>query len=116
MRHTLRAGVANPTLGWFLLRTEDALSVAEASLGTVGRRDIERGIRSSRFTIDDVDLVAAMIGGAMHSVLRLRLRGELEPQADAAFASRALQLLGVAEFEAQAIAAEPLPEFGAPPE
>jgi AcrR family transcriptional regulator len=109
IRHTLRAAVANPTLGWFLLRANDGLSVGEAAFELVGRRDLERGIRSSRFAIDDLDLVLAMMGGAMFGVMRQRLRGELGPEADAAFARRSLQILGVPEAEAEVIARESLP-------
>jgi AcrR family transcriptional regulator len=108
LRHTLRAGVEDPTLGWFLLRAADALSVGEAALGAFARRDLRRGIRSGRFRADVADLAGTVIGAGMLAVLRRRLRGELPPAADGDLALLALRLLGVPENEARAIASEKL--------
>jgi len=109
LRHTLRAGVEDPTLGWFLLRAADAPSVGEATLGAFARRDLRRGIRSGRFRADFANLADTVIGAGMLAVLRRRLRGELPPAADAELALHALRLLGVPENEARVIASEKLP-------
>jgi AcrR family transcriptional regulator len=112
VRHTLRACVEDPTVGWFLLRAGETLSVGEAAIGPFGRRDIGRGVASGRFRVDDAELAGTMIGGAVQAVLRRRLCGELGPGADEALAFHALRVLGVPEPEARSIAAEDLPPLG----
>jgi AcrR family transcriptional regulator len=109
LRHTLRACVKDPVVGWFLLRAGEALSVGEAAIGPFGRRDIGRGVASGRFRVDDAELAGTMIGGAMQAVLRRRLRGELEPSADESLTFHALRVLGVPAEEARSIATEDLP-------
>ena len=109
LRHTLRAGVEDPTLGWFLLRAADADSVGEAALGAFARRDLRRGVQSGRFRAAGADLAGTLIGAGMLAVLRRRLRGELTSAADAELALHALRLLGVPEGQARAIAGEALP-------
>jgi AcrR family transcriptional regulator len=111
LRHTLRACVEDPTLGWFFLRAGDAIAVGDVTLGVYGRRDIRRGIESGRFRFDDPELACTMIAGSADALLRRRLEGELRPEADAALAGHALRLLGVSDADAHAIAAEELPSL-----
>jgi AcrR family transcriptional regulator len=112
LRHTLRACVEDPTLGWFFLRAGDAITVGDVALGTYGRRDIRRGIESGRFHVDDIELACTMIAGSAEALLRRRLDGELPPDADAALAAHALRLLGVPDGDARAIVAEDLAPLG----
>ncbi|UCE87550.1 MAG: helix-turn-helix transcriptional regulator [Deltaproteobacteria bacterium] len=108
LRHTLRACIEDPTLGWFVLRAGDVIALGDVALGAYGRRDIRRGIESGRFRFDDVELACTMIGGAADALLRRRLEGALPPDADAALAAHALRLLSVPDADAYAIAGEPL--------
>jgi len=108
LRHTLRACVENPTLGWFVLRAGETIALGDAALGAYGRRDIRRGIDSGRFTFDDMELAVTMIAGAAEALLRRRLDGELGVEADVAFTTNVLRLLGVPDAEASATANEEL--------
>jgi len=112
LRHTLRACVEDPTLGWFTLRAGDVIAASDVALGAYGRRDIRRGIESARFRFEDVELACTMIGGGAEALLRRRLEGELPAEADVAFTTHALRLLGVPDGEASAIAGEELAELG----
>ena len=112
LRHTFRACVEDPILGWFTLRAGEVIAVADVALGPYGRRDIRRGIESERFDFDDVELACTMIGGGAEALLRRRLEGELPAEADVAFTTHSLRLLGVPDGEASAIAGEELAQLG----
>jgi AcrR family transcriptional regulator len=112
LRHTLRACVEDPILGWFTLRAGEVIAVGDVALGAYGRRDIRRGIESGRFDFDDLELACTMIGGGAEALLRRRLEGELPAEADTDFAAHALRLLGVPDDEASAIAGEELVPMG----
>jgi AcrR family transcriptional regulator len=109
LRHTLRACVEDPTLGWFFLRAGDSIAVGDVTLGVYGRRDIRRGIESGRFRLDHPEVARTMLAGSIDALLRRRLEGELAPEADAALAAHALRLLGVPDADATVIANEELP-------
>jgi AcrR family transcriptional regulator len=112
LRHTLRTCVEDPILGWFTLRAGEVIAVGDVALGSYGRRDIRRGIETGRFHFDDVELACTMIGGGAEALLRRRLEGELPAEAEVAFATHALRLLGVPAGEASAIAGEELSLLG----
>ena len=102
---TLRTCLEDPALGAFLLRHPDVMEVGDA-IGRRGRRDLLRGRRAGRFRFDDVGLVLTVLAGAGQSFLRARLAGDQPPAADVRFVALALRLLGVADDEADAVAAE----------
>jgi len=112
IRHTLRACVEDPILGWFTLRAGQVISIGDVALGAYGRRDIRRGIQSGRLHFDDVELAYTMIGGGAEALLRRRLEGDLPSEADTLFTAHALRLLGVPDDEAYAIAGEELAPIG----
>jgi AcrR family transcriptional regulator len=112
LRHTLRACVEDPTLGWFILRAGDLIEVGDIALGAHGRRDIRRGLESGRFHFEDLELACAMIAGSAEAVVRRRLEGELPPEAEATLAVHVLRLLGVPDDDARATAGEELPPLG----
>jgi AcrR family transcriptional regulator len=114
LRHTLRAFIEDPTLGWFALRAGEAIAVSDVALGAYGRRDIRSGIQSGRFHCDDVEMVFTMIGGGAEALLRRRLEGELPAEAEVSFTAHALRLLGIPDDEASAIAGEELALLGQP--
>jgi len=112
VRHTLRACVEDPILGWFSLRAGVVMAIGGATLGAYGRRDIRRGIESGRFQCDDLEVAVTMLGGGVEALLRRRLLGDLPREADNIFVASSLRLLGVSREEAAAIAAEDLAEIG----
>lgn len=111
LRHTLRACVDDPTLGWFTLRVGNLIAVGDVALGAYGRRDMQRGVESGRFHFDDLEIVFTMIGGGGEALMRRRLDGELPAEAEVTFTAHALRLLGVPDDEASAIAGEELAEI-----
>lgn len=102
---TMRACIANPSLGAFVLRNTDILDLGEAILSR-GRRDLLHGRRSGRFEIDDVDVLLAALAGASQQILRGRLAGRLRASAETRFVALVLRLLGVESAEARKIATE----------
>jgi len=108
LRHTLRACVDDPTLGWFTLRAGNLIAVGDVALGAYGRRDIQRGVESGRFRCDDVEIVFTMVGGGAEALLRRRLDGELPAEAEVTYTAYALRLLGIPDDEASAFAGEEL--------
>jgi AcrR family transcriptional regulator len=109
LRHTLRAGLEDPTLGWFLLRANESITTGDFGLARYGRRDIRRGVESGRFRFSgDVELAYTILGGAAEALLRRRLLGELPLEAETDFIAHALRILGVPDADAFAIAAEEL--------
>jgi AcrR family transcriptional regulator len=114
LRHTLRACVQDPTLGWFVLRAADFIAVGDIALGPYGRRDIRRGLESGRFHFEDLELAVTMIAGSAEALLRRRLQRELPPEAEAALTAHVLRLLGVPDDDAHTIAGEELPPLTGP--
>lgn len=100
---TLRACLADPSLGAFLLQNGDAFDLGEAIL-LRGRRDLQRGRRSGRFEIDDPNLVLTALAGAGLQVLRGRLSGRLGAAAEPRLVALALRMLGLEAAEAREIA------------
>jgi AcrR family transcriptional regulator len=107
---TLRACLEDPALGGFLLQGADVLELGGA-IGVRGRRDLQRGRRTGRFLVDDLDTVLVTLAGAGQAVLRGRLRGELGAKAERCFVALALRMLGLEAEEAGAIADETLQAF-----
>jgi AcrR family transcriptional regulator len=112
LRHTLRACVEDPILGWFTLHAGDVIALGDVALGSYGRRDVRRGIESGRFHCADPEIAFTMIGGGAEVLLRRRLEGELPAEADIAYTAHALRLLGVPDSEASAIAGAELAQLG----
>ncbi len=111
LRHSLRAGSEDPTLGWFTLRAGNLIAVGDIALGAYGRRDLQRGVESGRFHCDDLEIVFTMISGGAEALLRRRLDGELPAEAEVTFTAHALRLLGIPDDEASTIAGEELAEI-----
>ena len=109
-RTVLRHATADPEFGWLLLRLELTHDLASTALGPYAIRDLERGLESGRFVVDDPALALAASGGAMLGVVRSLLRGHAAEDADVHHAAGVLRLLGVPADEAAQIAARPLPD------
>ena len=100
---TLRTCLDDPVLGAFVAGHPDVLALGPG-VAERGRRDLERGIASGRFQIDDVETALTMLAGAGHAVLRARLRGALDEAAPARVIAAALRMLGLDGADATAIA------------
>jgi len=114
LRHTLRTCIEDPTLGWFTLRVGNLAAVGDVAVGVYGRRDIQRGVESGRFVVDDFEIVFTMISGGAERLIRRRLEGDLPAEAEVGFTANALRLLGISDDEARTIAGEALPAIDLP--
>ncbi len=117
-RATIAQAVAEPDLGWVLIRLELSHQLLTRTFGPFAVRDIERGLAVGRFDIDDVPTALTTSGGALLATVRALLTDD-GGQLDSALtgqrhAAAVLRLLGVPADEASEIAARPLPADAGP--
>jgi hypothetical protein len=79
-------------------------------------RDVGRGTTKGRFTLEDPEIGAVLVTGAILSALRELVDGRLAPSSIPEVATRILMLLGVPSVEATRIATRPLPVLGVLPD
>lgn len=103
---TLRLCLDDPTIGRFVLRLADGVSLAEATIGRSARRDLLQGRSAGRFTFDDVELAFTMITGGGIALLSRRLHDELNAAAVTDYVASTLRYLGVPEAEARRVATD----------
>lgn len=103
---TVHLCVEDPIIGGFVLRSVGVADIAEAALGDRGRRDLREGIERGRFRALDFEMVTTSMAGATAALIRKRLNGSLEVDAEVRFAAFVLEVLGLESDEAAAIAAD----------
>lgn len=111
-RATIAQAVTDPDLGWVLIRLELSHHLLTRTFGPFAVRDIEHGIATGRFAVDDVPTALTTSGGALLATVRALLTAPSDLDAVAAaqhHAAAVLRLLGVAPAEASEIATRPLP-------
>ncbi len=108
-RTLLITALADPDLGWLLVRLEATHDLASAALGPYAVRDLERGLAAGRFHVDDPAVALVAAGGALMAVVRAALQGRLAAGADVAHAATVLRIFGMDAAAAAAVAARPLP-------
>jgi len=110
VRHGVERADSEAAWGWFLIRTA---FLGPSSLdGTLGRRmvrDVERGVASGRFAIDDPPATMMAAGGAVLALMAARLRGEIDEDVPERAAGVVLRLLGLSEQDAHEVSRRPLP-------
>jgi AcrR family transcriptional regulator len=110
VRHTLGIVHDDPVFAGFIVRVgpseDDDLWRA---LRSRMLRDMKQGVQSGRFTPAQPTVAGHVIGGAVASVMRARVRGELPKSADITTAASILVLLGLPGDEANEIANRRLP-------
>lgn len=111
-RTVIAHAVADPDLGWLLVRLELSHDLATRGLGPFAARDLQRGIDDGRFTVGDPTAVLIASGGALLGTIRAVLQGRTGATPDVAgqhHAAAVLRMLGVPGLEADEIARRPLP-------
>ena len=68
-RHLMHTAVSDPVWGWLVVRLGIAQEGLLNALGPRASRDIQIGVDSGRFRVDDVALASAMTFGSVLSVL-----------------------------------------------
>jgi AcrR family transcriptional regulator len=111
-RTTIAQALADPDLGWILIRLELSHDLITRTFGPFAIRDIERGVAAGRFVVDDEATALTTSGGALLATVRALLGagGERDPAVAAVHhAAAVLRLLGIPPAEAAEIASRPLP-------
>lgn len=108
-RHLLAAVRADPEWGWLLVRLPLPHSIIATVLGDDAGADLQDGLASGRFAVDDPDVALHATGGALLGIMVLILEAGAGPAADEAHAAGVLRSLGLPPAEAAEIAARPLP-------
>lgn len=108
-RHLMHTAVSDPVWGWLVVRLGIAQEGLLNALGPRASRDIQIGVDSGRFRVDDVALASAMTFGSVLSVMHDYLQGDRKTDPSQAYAENLLRMVGIAPDEAHEIANRPLP-------
>ena len=110
-RYFVNRARSDPSWGWLLVRLWGSHDVVLAALGPYALQDLERGIRSGRFRVTDVQTALFASGGALLAVMRAVLDGQVPEDADRIHAEGVLRLLGLSPEDAAEVAQRPMPEI-----
>lgn len=108
-RHFVRLARTDPQWAWLLIRLDVSHSIVLRALGPFARRDLRRGVRSSRLDVPHEGIALVGTGGAMLAVMRAVLDGQAPKDADVHHAEIVLRALGLSHEEAAEVARRPLP-------
>jgi AcrR family transcriptional regulator len=109
LRHTLRLMPEDPLCAWFIFRSGLPQHRLREGIGESGTRDLNRGLETGRFTLDNQAAAAALLSGAVIGALSGRLENALSDADLDDAVEYLLRLLGVPVNEARDVAHRPLP-------
>lgn len=109
LRHLMHTAVSDPVWGWFMVRLGIAQDGLLNALGPRASRDLQIGVDSGRFKINDVALASAMTFGSLLAVMHNYLDGDKTEDPSDAYAESLLRMVGISPEEAHEIAQRPLP-------
>jgi len=116
VRHMMKTAFSDPVWGWFLVRLGTAHDGLVETLGPRASRDIQYGVDTGRFAVDDVALASAMTFGSLLSAMRIHLEDDdrlKDPSGP--YAEHLLRMVGIPVDEAREIAHRELPALPAVP-
>lgn len=108
-RNFLELAEQDPEWGWLLIRLDVSHRALTRTLGPQALEDIQHGIDSGRFQVDDIASTLNATGGALLGTTRAVLDGTLGDGAGERHAELVLRMLGLDPAEAAEIARRPLP-------
>ncbi|MEN9751500.1 MAG: hypothetical protein RLZZ600_547 [Actinomycetota bacterium] len=108
-RHLMHTAVSDPVWGWLVVRLGIAQEGLIGALGPRASRDIQIGVDSGRFTVEDVSIASAMTFGSLLSVMQAYLQSDRKSDPSELYAENLLRMVGVSPTEAHEIANRPLP-------
>lgn len=111
LRHLMHTAVTDSVWGWVVVRLGIGQKGLLGALGPRASRDIQLGVDSGRFDVDDVPTVSAMTFGSLLTVMRKYLSGNLAEDPSAHYAMYLLRMVGISPTEAADIVSRPLPEL-----
>ena len=108
-RHLMHTAVSDPVWGWLVVRLGIAQEGLIGALGPRASRDIQIGVDSGRFTVEDVSIASAMTFGSLLSVMQAYLQSDRKSDPSELYAENLLRMVGISPAEAHEIAHRPLP-------
>lgn len=113
VRHLMRTAVTDPAWGWLVVRLGIAQQGLIGALGPRASRDIQIGVDSGRFKIENVALASSMTFGSLLAVMQEYLQGQVKNDPSEFFAEQLLRMVGISADEAHEISRRPLPALPA---
>jgi len=108
-RHLMHTAVSDPVWGWLVVRLGIAQEGLIGALGPRASRDLQIGVDSGRFKIDNVPIASAMTFGSLLSVMQEYLQSDRKVDPSELYAENLLRMVGISADEAHEIANRPLP-------
>lgn len=109
LRHLMQTAVSDPVWGWFVVRLGIAQEGLLKALGPRASRDIQIGVDSGRFKVDDVALASAMTFGALLAAMHSYLEKRSPEDPSQRYAENLLRMVGLPADEAYRVSRLPLP-------
>lgn len=109
LRHLMQTAVSDPVWGWFVVRLGIAQDGLLKALGPRASRDIQIGVDSGRFQVDDVPLASAMTFGALLAAMHSYLDNRSREDPSQRYAENLLRMVGLPAEEAHRVSRLPLP-------
>ena len=103
-RHFVRLAVAEPIFGALVIRLDASHGLMHQALGPRAQRDIQAGIDSGRFDVDDALGAVYITGGALLGAISGVVDGEVGDDFDQVHAEAVLRILGLSRAEARKVA------------
>jgi AcrR family transcriptional regulator len=103
-RHFVRLAAAEPNFGPLVIRLDASHGLMQQALGPRALRDIQAGIDSGRFEVDDALGAVYITGGALLGAITGVLDHEVGDDFDQVHAEAVLRMLGLSCAEAREVA------------
>ncbi|MCB0864572.1 MAG: helix-turn-helix transcriptional regulator [Solirubrobacterales bacterium] len=107
-RHFVRLAAADPSFGALAIRLDASHRLMQQTLGPRALRDIDAGVRTGRFKVDDPVAALHFTGGALLGTIAGIVDGRLGADADVFHAESVLRALGVSAAQAAKVARLPM--------
>jgi AcrR family transcriptional regulator len=108
-RHLIGLAQSDPDLAWLMIRLEMPQHITRTVLWHSASSDLQAGIATDRFDVENPNLALVATGGALLAVIHSILEGDSGTEVASAHAEGVLRSLGIAANEAAEIARRPLP-------
>ncbi|PCJ68406.1 MAG: hypothetical protein COA62_14650 [Rhodobiaceae bacterium] len=105
----IELATTEPIWGWFVLRSSQTLSMMNEGLMHRFRRDVEAAMVAGKFKVNDVDVVASLIGAGVLSLVNGRLSGVLGDEQVKEGLALLITHLGISAEKARKLVAQPIP-------
>jgi len=105
----IELATTEPIWGWFVLRSSQTLSMMNEGLMHRFRRDVEAAMGAGKFKVNDVDVVASLIGAGVLALVNGRLSGVLGDEQVKEGLALLITHLGITPDKARKLVAQPIP-------